>query len=84
MLHIINKADLLNSCLRVAQSDDAILLIEDGVLAAIQSLKLKTYALESDLIARGLLTSIAPEVQIIDYAGFVDLTVQYHPIQSWS
>lgn len=42
------------------------------------------YALEADLIARGMLDKVLPKIQIIDYAGFVDLTMQHHPTQSWS
>src|SRR5579872_3049093 len=45
---------------------------------------LAIYALRSDLIARGILDKVLPEVQIIDYEDFVDLAVHHHPTQSWS
>jgi tRNA 2-thiouridine synthesizing protein B len=100
MLHIINRSpsssDALVSCLQKTLPGQAILLIEDGVLAAVINspwsalllAKLSTtywYALSADLRARGIAeNTILAGIKILDYAGFVDLTVQYHPIQSWS
>ena len=72
MLHIVNKSPLsncaLDSCLRIAQSGD-ILLIEDAVYAATSNNayaekireamgRFKIYVLQPDLEARGLAGSI--------------------------
>lgn len=99
MLNIINKSpfnsNTLASCLHYAPPNSAILFIEDGVYAAIQATELaeklkkvfsyfKFYALKPDVETRGILEKLLPEIQLIDYAEFVDLTLQHHPIQTWS
>lgn len=92
MLHIINQPSELNSCLRLAAATDDILLIENGVLAAIAntaSAELISHAsrqffvLKPDSEARGLTSKILSTVTLIDYEGFVDLTLRHKTIQSW-
>lgn len=98
MLHIINKSpyerDNLESCLRHASKDNAVLLIEDGVYAALQgSAAAKTigpamdavsfYVLDADLEARGIKDKVMDGVTQIDYAGFVDLVTESDRVQSW-
>ncbi len=98
MLHIVNKSPFqthtLDSCLRLAQDGSALLLIEDGVYAATVGsaaetrmreacARLKVYALRPDLDARGVAAKVVEGVTLIDYAGFVDLAVQYPTSQSW-
>ena len=98
MLHIVTKSpyekNALDSCLRVAQSGNAVLLIEDGVYAAVRggsaaeklqsaALSLKLYALAPDVEARGMKERVIDGVTLVDYAGFVEL-VTSHPVnQSW-
>lgn len=97
MLHIINKSPLTNSsldsCLRVAQSGD-ILLIEDAVYAAASGnvfegkvreamSRFNIYVLQPDLDARGLADRIIEGVSPVDYGGFVDLTTTNKNCQSW-
>lgn len=97
MLHIINKSpnerSSLFSCLRVAQGG-ALLLIEDGVLAALRDqpnservreamTRFKVYALGPDLEARGVADRVLDGVQAIDYGGFVDLVVEHRASHSW-
>jgi tRNA 2-thiouridine synthesizing protein B len=97
MLHIINKSPLTNSsldsCLRVAQAGD-ILLIEDAVYAAAfgnafegkirEAMgRFKIYVLQPDLEARGLADRIIAGVLPVDYGGFVDLTTTNKNCQSW-
>jgi tRNA 2-thiouridine synthesizing protein B len=97
MLHIINKSPLTNSalesCLRVAQSGD-ILLIEDAVYAATTGNafegkireamgRFKVYVLQPDLEARGLADRVIAGVSPVDYGGFVDLTTTNKNCQSW-
>lgn len=96
MLHTINKAphasDCFDACLRVCGDGATIVLIEDGVYAAINgsdaaARALATakvvYALQADLDARGLTTRVAPQIEIIDYAAFVQLCCEYATVQSW-
>ena len=98
MLHIINKSPFqtssLDSCLDTALPGSAILFIEDGVYAATQGSavaermkgacsKVKVYALQPDLDARGLTAKALDGVELIDYGGFVDLAVQYSTSHTW-
>jgi tRNA 2-thiouridine synthesizing protein B len=98
-LHTINKSpfthNALFSCLKICRNGDAILLIENGVLAGIYSspsietfLQLvndgvKIYALENDVSARGLQNKTHPEITLIDYSGFVQLSIKHPRILSW-
>ncbi|MFA5370714.1 MAG: sulfurtransferase complex subunit TusB [Sideroxydans sp.] len=97
MLHIINKSPMssvaLESCLNCATGGD-ILLIEDGVYAAVRGSavearvlgaigQFKVHVLLPDLEARGLGDKIIEGVLPVDYAGFVDLAANNKNCQSW-
>lgn len=98
-LHTVNKSPFshttLASCLSVCQPGDALLLIEDGVYAALpsspqaeqlrhaRSAGIRVYALEPDLIARGLAEQHVEAIELTDYAGFVRLSVEQRRTQSW-
>ncbi len=99
MLHLVNQSpfqsDALISCLRVIADHDSLLLLENGVFAAINHTEfaeqlqlkipnIKCYALHPDVSARGLEAKILPAIKLIDYDGFVELTVHCFPVQSWS
>lgn len=93
-LHILNKAPghpRFGSCLAAMGSDDALLLIENAVLALADkglSLPGTPYALEADLTARALgnagnaLDGITHAVAI-DYHEMVKLTAQATRVISW-
>ncbi|MEE8188662.1 MAG: sulfurtransferase complex subunit TusB [Kiloniellales bacterium] len=99
MLHLVNKSPFerttLQSCLRLAKKDSAVLLIEDGVYAALEGTAvsdeiagrmsdLAFYVLGSDIAARGLSeTPLIDGVQVVDYGGFVDLVAEHDATQSW-
>jgi|TARA_B100000315_G_C14584077_1_gene592000 tRNA 2-thiouridine synthesizing protein B len=98
ILHTVNKSPFaqatLRSCLRVVSTEDSILLIEDGVYAAlddascselIQQLlpQVAVYALLPDLRARGIEDRIISGIQAIDYHGFVTLTEDHPLVQCW-
>ena len=98
MLHIVNKShterNALSSCLRLAQDGHALLLIEDGVIAAASACatasgiaaasgRLKVYALAGDVAARGLAGKLAAGITEVDYAGFVGLVAEQPSNQSW-
>ena len=99
MLHIVNKSpferNALASCLGHALEGDAVLLIEDAVVGAIDGSAFagqlksamadkKIYVLGADLTARGMQVGRVVEgIQVVDYAGFVDLTADNEKTQSW-
>jgi len=99
MLHTINKSPFeknsLDSCLRLANAGDEILLIEDAVYAATPGTavsemmeaaigKHAVYALGPDLSSRGVdQAGLLEGIQVVDYAGFVDLTVKNDKVQAW-
>ena len=98
MLHIVNKSHRqttsLQSCLRLAQDGQALLLIEDGVYAVTRGgaasagmadalRRLKVYALAPDLAARGMAAQLIDGVTAVDYGGFVDLVAEHPNCQSW-
>ena len=98
MLHIVNKSHAqtssLQSCLRLAQDGSALLLIEDAVYAATQAgaaasgiaaaaQRMKVYALQPDVDARGMAGKLVEGITAVDYAGFVDLVAEHPNNQSW-
>jgi len=98
MLHIVNKSpferDSLESCLRHAIPGSTILLIEDGIYAALNNTavankvteamsEVKFCVLEADLEARGVSEKVMEGIEQVDYAGFVDLVTESDRVQSW-
>lgn len=98
MLHIVNKSPLernaVDTCLRLATKGSAVLLIEDAVYAATKGsavsakvqaamANLKVYALAPDMEARGVASRVMEGVNLVDYAGFVDLVAEHNNCQSW-
>lgn len=86
----------LASCIDVCGNQDCILLIEDGVFGAmgnapfaadlqnlITSKGVKVFALENDVSARGLQGRIQNQIALTDYLGFVQLSLDFHCVQSW-
>jgi tRNA 2-thiouridine synthesizing protein B len=91
-LHTVNKSPFthgcLASCLRLVDADDEILLLEDGVYAALpnqmpDSALPRVRVLAEDLAARGLLDRIEPRIERVDYAGFVRLTERHGRVLAW-
>jgi tRNA 2-thiouridine synthesizing protein B len=98
MLHTVNKSpferNTLKSCLAYAKPGSAVLLIEDGVYAALAGTatsdmvqkamaQVSVYALGPDVEARGVAKQVIDGVKVIDYAGFVDLVVDHPNTQAW-
>jgi len=96
ILHVVNKSpyerNSLDTCAAYVKSGDAVLLIEDGVYAAIKAGaaagKLsglgEVFALGPDLAARSIgEDKVADGVKVVDYAGFVDLVEAKDKVQSW-
>lgn len=98
-LHTVNKSPhtsiALSSCLNLISPQSALVLIEDGVYAAVESathiqqlnspLGIKLYALKPDLEARGLIeTQLLSDIEVIEYIDFVDLVAAYSSVVAWS
>jgi tRNA 2-thiouridine synthesizing protein B len=99
ILHTVNKSPFernsLESCLKFATADAAVLLFEDGIYAALTGTsveaqvtaalgKLKIHVLGPDLKARGFSEDrIIAGINVVDYAGFVDLTTANDTVQAW-
>jgi len=99
MLHTVNKSpferNALSSCLRLARKGSTVLLIEDGVYAAVvgtavsdkvseRVADLSFYVLGPDVAARGLGGAALIEgVRVVDYEGFVDLVAGHDVTQAW-
>ena len=99
VLHLINKSptdrNSLDSCLRLAESGSSVLLLEDGVYAALSKATSATavnermedldfYVLGPDVSARGLDEKpLIDGINVVDYGGFVDLVVEHEVAQSW-
>jgi len=98
-LHTVNKSPFernsFDSCLKHAEDGSAVLLIEDGVYAAVSggevatrigeaAGRLKVYVLGPDLAARGMTEDrICDGVSVVDYGGFVDLAEAHDAVHSW-
>jgi tRNA 2-thiouridine synthesizing protein B len=98
-LHTVNKSPFEKNSLEVAikfsQAGSAILLIEDGVYGAMKGTVVedmvkgamgdkKVYALKSDLMARAVKDDrIIEGIEVVDYAGFVDLVEANDKVQAW-
>ena len=88
-LHTIHKPELLNLCLRTAQSGDSLLFIENGVYCAqsehCQSIPadLTLYALQNDVDARGLVGRIASKAELAEDADFIRLCCEHDKIINW-
>ncbi|MDH5179917.1 MAG: sulfurtransferase complex subunit TusB [Gammaproteobacteria bacterium] len=99
ILHTVNKSPFdrnsLESCVRLAAKGGAVLMIEDGVYGAMKGTTasdmvtnamkdLTFYVLGPDLKARGVDEGkLIDGVKVVDYNGFVTLTVENDKVQSW-
>ncbi len=98
-LHTVNKSPFeknsLDSCLSYAMAGAAVLLLEDGVYGALKGTSseaqvksaldnVKVYVLGPDLNARGFAEErVIDGVNVVDYAGFVDLAAENDKVQAW-
>ena len=98
ILHTVNKSPFdknsLESCLKHTTEGSAVLLIEDGVYGALKNtaissdlksamLNVSIYALEADVQARGIDSNLLDGIELIDYKGFVELSIKHDKVQSW-
>jgi tRNA 2-thiouridine synthesizing protein B len=97
MLHTVNKSpyssNSLELCMAYIQSGDVVLLIEDGVYAAmkggasealVSGSSAKVYALGPDLKARGIAgEKLIDGIEVVGFDGFVSLAADNDKVQSW-
>ncbi|KDF07867.1 protein tusB [Citrobacter freundii MGH 56] len=95
MLHTLHRSAWLtdfSSLLRLIDKNDELLLLQDGVTAAVegsrfleslQNASIKVYVLEEDIQARGLCGQISDSVVRVSYTDFVRLTVKHPSQMSW-
>ena len=98
MLHTVNKSPFgngsLETCLKMATSGSTVLLIEDGVYAALKGSAasaavqkametVTVAALAPDLAARGIADKVMDGIKLVDYSGFVDLVSENDKVNSW-
>lgn len=87
-LHLISHSSQISQAIQVAKDKDALLLLQEAVYAGAPPLpELSTFAdssrlyyLSDDAKARGIEVKIG---QPIDYAGFVQLTLDFQRTLSW-
>lgn len=100
ILHLVYRSPgetlALAQCLNRVSEGDALLLLESGVYGVLKAAKfaprlteamptIRIYALDPDLAARGIATDeILAGVGLVDYAGFVELSLLHNPIVSWN
>lgn len=99
-LHTYNKSldsgeARLQNCLRMLAPGDSLLLLEDGVYLAAQMQAgtplrslvprgVTLYALDPDLLARGISGKLPEDFSGIDYAGFVQLCLTHPRVVNWN
>jgi len=92
-LHTIAKSpnsNLLDSCVPLLSTKDALLFVEDGVIYASRrdlleplSGKRKLFALREDVNARGLQNKIAENVELVSTRKFVQLCCDHKKVVNW-
>ena len=98
MLHTVNKSPFekssFDSCLGHATAGSSILMIEDGVYGAMKGTAfadkvasaegVALYILGPDMEARGISEDrLIDGINVVDYAGFVDLVTEHDKVQAW-
>lgn len=95
MLHTLRHSPWqcdIEGMLRMLGEGDDVLLIQDGVLAAIEGSRfveilnnapITVFALKDDIDARGLAGQISAKIDAVSYTDFVNLTVKHITQMSW-
>lgn len=95
MLHTLRHSPWqcdIEGLLRMLGEGDDLLLIQDGVLAAIDGSRfveilnnapITVSALKEDIAARGLVGQISAKIDAVSYTDFVNLTVKNATQMSW-
>lgn len=95
MLHLLMHSPWqcdIATMMQLLKKGDDLLLLQDGVIAAIRNnpvlekllaTSAVLYVLNEDVLARGITADISTEVNMIDYHEFVKLTEKHHHQITW-
>ncbi|MEQ9877979.1 sulfurtransferase complex subunit TusB [Pectobacterium aroidearum] len=95
MLHTLSCSPYhtdLDTLLQSLDKGDVLVLLQDGVIAALAGGNIiprlldsavSLYALRHDVVARGMAEQISNSVVLIDYNEFVQLTVEHSQQLAW-
>ncbi len=96
MLHLIFQSPIESAILERIDSGDIVVFLENAVLRTLQNSAIsntlvqqlgrnRLCVLSDDIAVRGIIPDeLIKGVEVIDYAGLVELTVNNPVIQSWS
>ncbi|HDR2472187.1 sulfurtransferase complex subunit TusB [Enterobacter soli] len=95
MLHTLSHSPWqcdIEALVRMLREGDDLLLIQDGVLAAIEDSRfveiltnapISVSALKDDIDARGLAGQISAKIDVVGYTDFVNLAVTHSSQMNW-
>lgn len=95
MLHTLSHSPWqcdIDGMVRMLRDGDALLLLQDGVLAAMTGSRyveiltnapIKVYALKNDIEARGLTGQISTTIDVVSYTDFVNLAITHTGQMNW-
>jgi len=96
VLHLIFQSPIETAVLKRIDPGDVAVFLENSVLRILQNSDIsdtlmqllnnnRLYVLSDDLAARGItIDQLVKGLEVIDYAGLVELTVSNPVIQSWT
>lgn len=95
MLFILNRSPYvcdIRALLRIVKPRDDFIMLSDGVIAgllnspaecALRASSMMIYALENDIVARGLSDYLSDNIIIVSYKQFVKLTEKHSSQMRW-
>ncbi|MGN8238962.1 sulfurtransferase complex subunit TusB [Enterobacter soli] len=95
MLHTLSHSPWqcdIEALVKMLREGDDLLLIQDGVLAAIEDSRfveiltnapISVSALKEDIDARGLAGQISAKIDVVGYTDFVNLAVTHFSQMNW-
>ena len=96
MLHTLMVSPFqcdVNAMIRLLSAGDDVLLLQDGVIAALEgnsvleallNAPISLFVLQEDLAARGLTEQVSANVTVVSYTDFVALAVKNPQQMTWS
>ena len=82
-LHLIFTLTGVGSCLEVADKNDTLVLLQDGVYAALEHPDIEAHAIGDDVQARGIMDRLPASINAISYDELVALVTEHQPVVSW-
>ena len=95
MLHTVSHSPWqcdIEEIFRILRKGDDLLLIQDGVLAAVEGNRfveklnnapISVSVLKADVEARGLIGQISTKIDVVSYNDFVELAIKHPTQMSW-